>query len=101
MKIFIDGEFRCHALNDGTMRSFEVPFFDGKCREFIEGYRYVPQGEVWTRGDGIAFGGEMTSPWKDYSRLEAIQTAAERIRNETDAQLMELLDIIETIALEG
>lgn len=101
MKIFIDEEFRCHVSDDGSMREFEVPFFDGKCKEFIEGYRYVPQGESWTRGDGIAFGGEMTSPWKDYSRLEAIQTAADRILNETDTQLVELLDIIEQIALEG
>ena len=24
-----------------------MPFFDGKCTEFIEGYRYVPEGERW------------------------------------------------------
>ena len=45
MKIYIDREFKCHVSSDGTMREFDVPFFDGKCITFVEGYRYVPPGE--------------------------------------------------------
>ena len=39
MKIYIDSDFKCHAENDGTMREFEVSFFDSKCAEFVVGYR--------------------------------------------------------------
>lgn len=69
MKIYIDSDYKCHVLNDGTMREFDVPFFDGKCDIFIEGYRYVPPDETWEREDGEIFRGEMISPWKDYSEL--------------------------------
>ena len=39
MRIYVDNEYNCHSCNDGTMREFEVSFFDGKCAEFVEGYR--------------------------------------------------------------
>lgn len=73
MKIYIDNEYKCHVLNDGAMREFDVPFFDGKCDIFIEGYRYVPPDETWEREDGEIFRGEMISPWKDYSELYLAQ----------------------------
>ena len=63
MTIYIDAEYKCHVESDGTMREFDVAFFDGKCPEFIEGYRYIPAGETWTREDGTECSG--TSPWKD------------------------------------
>jgi hypothetical protein len=59
------------------MRAFDVPFFDGKCLEFIEGYRYVPPGEKWVNPKGIIFRGEMISPWKDYNELWAAQAEYE------------------------
>ena len=73
MKIYIDNDHMCHTVNDGTMRGFEVPFFTGKCAAYIEGYRYVPQGESWTRADGEVFTGEMISPAVDSRILEAYQ----------------------------
>lgn len=73
MKIYIDNDYKCHVSNDGTMREFDVPFFDGKCDTFIEGYRYVPSGETWVREDGEAFKGEMISPWKPYDQLYKAQ----------------------------
>lgn len=73
MKIYIDKDCKCHTANDGTMREFDVPFFDGKCPAFIEGYRYVPEGETWTRPDGEVFTGEMISPAVDSRILEAYQ----------------------------
>lgn len=73
MKICIDKDCKCHTANDGTMREFDVPFFDGKCPAFIEGYRYVPEGETWTRPDGEVFTGEMISPAVDSRILEAYQ----------------------------
>lgn len=73
MKIYIDSEFKCHIENDGTMREIETPFFDGKCNICIEGYRFVPDGESWTRADGTVFTGEMASMWKPYDELDAAQ----------------------------
>lgn len=73
MKIHIDSDYKCHVFNDGTMREFDVPFFDDKCDVFVEGYRYVPAGETWEREDGETFNGEMIAPWKDYSELYLTQ----------------------------
>lgn len=74
MKIYIDSEFKCHTTNtDGTFREVETDFFNGKCQIFIEGYRFVPSGECWTRADGEVFTGEMIAPWKDYAELDAAQ----------------------------
>ena len=73
MTIYIDSDYKCHVTNDGTMREFDVSFFDGKCYTFIEGYRYIPSDETWEREDGEIFRGEMISPWKDYSKLYLAQ----------------------------
>ena len=78
MRIFIDSDYKCHVTDDGTMTEAESTFFDGKCKEFIEGYRYIPQGENWTRSDGVVFRGEMISPWKPYAELDAAQREYER-----------------------
>lgn len=88
MKIYIDSNYKCHVSDDGTMREFDVPFFDGKCDTFIEGYRYVPVGEVWTRADGVEFAGEMIAPWKDYMPLYIAQLEYELA--DADAALNEL-----------
>lgn len=78
MTIFIDKDFKCHTENDGTMTEVQTDFFDGKCAEFIEGYRFVPEGENWTREDGTVFAGEMVAPWKPYRELDAAQRQYER-----------------------
>ena len=83
MKIYTDSEYRCHVSNDGNMREFDLPFFGGKCTEFIEGYRYVPSGETWTRTDGQAFSGEMMAPWKPYTKLYKAQLEYEVAQYET------------------
>lgn len=73
MTIYIDNDYKCHITNDGTMREFDVPFFEGKCQTYIEGYRYVPDGETWTRSDGEMFKGEMIAPCKPYAELYKAQ----------------------------
>lgn len=83
--IYIDSDFKCHTLNDGTKREVETDFFDGKCATFIEGYRFIPSGESWTREDGEVFKGEMITPWKNYDELDAAQRAYER-QQLTDAE---------------
>jgi hypothetical protein len=77
--VHIDSEFKCHTTNpDGTFREIETSFFDGKCQEFVEGYRFVPSGESWTREDGEVFYGEMVTPWKDFNELDNAQREYER-----------------------
>lgn len=79
MKIYIDSEYRCHTTNtDGVFREVETDFFNGKCVAFIEGYRFVPEGESWTRSDSVVFTGEMIAPWKDYAELDAAQREYEQ-----------------------
>ena len=73
MKIYIDSDYKCHALPGEGLREFDVSFFDGKCDTFIEGYRYVPSGETWVREDGEKFKGEMIAPWKPYDQLYKAQ----------------------------
>lgn len=79
MNIYIDVEFRCYTTNpEGTFREIETSFFDGKCDYFVEGYRFVPEGCTWVREDGVAFRGEMITPWKDYDELDDAQREYER-----------------------
>jgi hypothetical protein len=76
--IYIDSEYKCHVSNDGTMTAIETDAFDGKCNAYVEGYRFIPDGETWTRSDGVVFHGQMTSPWKDFAELDAEQREYER-----------------------
>ena len=100
MKIYIDNEFKCRVHNNGTMREFEVPFFDGMCDAFIEGYRYVPDGEAW-HYKGHDFIGEMICPWKNYDILDTAQQTADRVQEQADEQIMELLNVIEELIIGG
>ena len=79
MTIYIDTDFKCHVSDpDGTMTAIETDFFDGKCDSYIEGYRFVPAGESWTRQDGEVFHGEMIAPWRDWRELDEAQRDYER-----------------------
>ena len=100
MTIYIDNDYKCHLSDDGTRRAFDVPFFDGKCAEFVEGYRYVPDSETWTRKDGQTFKGEMIAPRRDYSGIAAIQSAVDRTQAQADEEIGILLDTIENLILE-
>lgn len=73
--IYIDAEFKCHVVNneDNSLIAIETDYFDGKCDAYIEGYRFIPFGEVWTRSDGIMFYGEMIAPWMSYLELDSMQ----------------------------
>lgn len=77
--IFIDANFKCHTTNpDGRFRAIETDSFDGYCDAYVEGFRFVPSGESWTREDGAVFRGEMVSAWKPYDELDATQREYER-----------------------
>lgn len=79
MTIYIDDNCKCYTTPAEGRREIETDFFDGKCRRFIEGYLYVPEGETWTRSDGEIFHGTMITPWKDYALLEEFQQQYEEM----------------------
>ena len=78
MMIYIDSEFKCHVSDDGTMTAVKTDAFDGKCDTYIDGYRFIPIGQTWTRADGVVFTGEMIAPWKPWAELDAAQREYER-----------------------
>lgn len=91
MTIYIDTKFKCHVSPAEGLTPVETDAFDGKCTAYIEGYRLVPAGAVWTRSDGVEFRGEMISPWKPWEELDEAQRAYEREQYDTlTAQLADL-----------
>ena len=103
MVLYIDADFKCHVSDpDGTLTAVETDYFDGKCTAYIEGYRYVPDGETWTREDGVVFGGEMIAPWRDWQELDETQKSYEReqyatLTAENDALVADIAQMVEEI----
>ena len=97
--ICIDSDFKCHLTDYGTMTAVETDCFDGKCDAYVEGYRFVPSGESWTRHDGVVFQGEMIAPWKPWSELDTAQREYER--QQYEAMEAELADARQALAILG
>ena len=76
--IYIDSDFKCYVSTAEGRTPIETDAFDGKCDAYIEGYRFIPSGQTWTRADGVAFTGEMIAPWKSWAELDAAQREYER-----------------------
>lgn len=94
MIVHIDSEYKCHVAEAEGTRAFDVPFFDNKCGGLVEGYRYVPEGESWTRKDGEVFNGEMIAPMKDSAALADYY-------EQYDAMLPELEDLKKALEKMG
>lgn len=91
--IYIDSDFKCHLTDGEGLTAVETEFFDGKCDAFVEGYRFVPSGESWTRSDGAVFSGEMIAPWKPYAQLDSVQREYERQLLEEYAEALKELGV--------
>lgn len=92
MKIFLDDEYKCHISNDGTMHEIEIDFFDGKCAAYVEGYRFIPNGERWVQPNGVIIRGEAALPWRDYSQLAAAQSGYDEADVKATAELADLIE---------
>ena len=91
MTSYIDNDYKCYTAEAEGRRAVETEFFDGKCEEWIESYRFVPEGETWTREDGEEFRGELAATWKDLSEAYTAQTAyLERQNKQYEAALTEI-----------
>ena len=87
MTIYIDSDFKCHTSSADGLTAVETDAFDGKCRQYIEGYRFVPAGESWEREDGEVFHGEMVAPWRDYALLAELQALYEEEQAKATAEI--------------
>lgn len=97
MTIYIDNDYKCHTSPGDGLTPVETDAFDGKCRRYIDGYRFVPAGHSWTREDGQVFTGEMVAPWRDFDLLEAFQAIyeEEQARQADMAAALEVLGVSE------
>nr|DAM36763.1 MAG TPA: hypothetical protein [Caudoviricetes sp.] len=83
--IYIDSEFKCHVTSGEDLTPIETDAFDDKCNIYIQGYRFIPAGQTWTRSDGTVFAGEMIAPWKSWDELDTAQREYEREQYQTVA----------------
>ena len=96
MTIYIDSQYRCYTTNDGTRTSIETSAFDGKCKTFIEGYRFIPEGAIWQRADGAIFHGEMITPAVNAAALQKAQEQYE----EDLAQMQDMSTALDILGVE-
>ena len=89
MIIYLDSEYRCHVDNNGTLREIETNVFDGMPDAYINGYRFVPDGETWTSADGTVFHGSMVAPAKDY--ISVMEDVAMSYLTDDEAEVVTVL----------
>ena len=92
MTIYIDSDYKCHTSPGDGLTAVETDAFDGKCRQFIEGYRFVPAGENWTREDGQVFYGEMIAPWRPYEILAEFQAIYEEEQTKATEEIAAIVE---------
>lgn len=91
MTIYIDNDYKCYVSAAEGRRAIETDAFNGKCPEWIESYRFVPEGEAWVKENGEMFRGEMIAPWKDLGEAYAAQAAYVTVQNtQYEAALTEI-----------
>lgn len=91
MTIYIDSDYKCYVSAAEGRRAIETNEFDGKCPEWIESFRFVPEGETWVKENGEMFRGEMVSPWKDLGNAYAAQAVYVTAQNaQYEAALTEI-----------
>lgn len=78
MKVYLDAEYKVHVEAGTDYTTIADTFFDNKCPNLIESYRYVPAEATWTRDDGVAFAGPMIAPWRDIRQYDSEQREYER-----------------------
>lgn len=93
--IYIDSDYKCHTAPADGRTAVETDAFNGKCKAYIESYRFVPAGCEWTREDGVVFSGEMVSPWKDDKTVQAAQSAYE----ESLAEMQDMQAALEMVGV--
>ena len=87
MIVYCDKDHKCHTKPADGLTPVDVPFFDGKCDYFIEGYCYVIGENSET--------GSARYPWKPYEELDAAQRQYEiQLLTEKDEIIAELDSLV-------
>ena len=95
MRVYLDNEFKCHSDNsNGGYRDVEVAYFNGKCKTFVEGHRYIPLGEIFIDSTGAINEGSIIDAWKPYPELAAAQLQYELMMAEAEAAYREGVDSV-------
>ena len=100
MTIYIGSDCKCHTSPGEGLTAVETDAFDGKCRQYIEGYRFIPNGEIWVREDGEAFAGEMIVPWRNDAILAEMQSMYEEEQTKAAEELAALVEEVYNSDLE-
>ena len=94
MIIYIDKNYKCYTKNTyNNYRIVDVPFFNGKCETFIEGFHFIPYGEKFKKDTGEIVIGPAIFPHKDLILLETIQRLYEEFlvyKQETEQRIRRL-----------
>lgn len=93
MTIYLDSDFLCHTAPGDGLAAIETDALDGRCAAYIEGMRYVPEGEIWTREDGVQFSGPMLAPAVDSNIIEAAQRVYDELSPVIDDLLVATLGV--------
>ena len=95
--IYLNKDFQCSVTEKSdTVQSIETDAFDGKCNAYVEGYRFIPEGQQWTRKDGVVFAGEMIAPFKDYTQLEMVQKLYEQLAEDITYTQLAVAELYES-----
>lgn len=94
MTIYIDNEHHCHLDPAPDFVEVQTDFFAGKCREFVEGYCFRPDGAKIAMPDGTELDSGEVYPWQPYEQLAAYQDIFERSGNPDYAEALQILGVI-------
>lgn len=97
MTIYIDSDYKCYTSPSDGLTAIETDAFDGKCKQYIEGCRFIASGETWVREDGEAFTGEIVAPWRDYAILAELQA----IYEEEQAKQADMAAALEVLGVKA
>ena len=100
MTIYIDSEYKCYTSPGDGRTAVETNAFDGKCRQYIDGYRFVPSGETWIREDGQVFSGGMVAPWRPYEILAEFQAIYEEEQAKATEKIAAIVEEVYNSDLE-
>lgn len=100
LTIYIGSDCKCHTAPGEGLTAIETDAFDGKCRQYIEGYRFVPAGERWILEDGTFYSGEMIAPWRDSNLLEEFQSIYEEEQAKAVEEIAALVEEVYSSDLE-
>lgn len=79
--IYLDSDYVCHLMDDGSRRLIQTEALDSIDDWHIPYYRYIPEGESWTRWDGEVFTGPMLAPARKIDDKDVAQQVLDTIKS--------------------